>query len=98
MWTILLREKSEAFQKFKKLREVVEKETGEKIATFRTDRGREFVSNEFNEYFQLAGIRRHLTAPYTPQQKRGSSTHKHDVDGDVEKYIEAYAHAELSVE
>lgn len=68
MWTILLKEKSEAFHKFKKLREVVEKETGEKIITFRTDRGGEFFSKEFNEYCELAGIKRHLTAPYTPQQ------------------------------
>lgn len=44
MWTILLKEKSEAFQKFKRLKEVVERETGEKIVTFRTDRGGEFVS------------------------------------------------------
>lgn len=68
MWTMLLKEKSEAFQKFKRLREVVEKETGEKITTFRTDRGGEFTSRDFDEYCEAAGIRRHLTAPYTPQQ------------------------------
>ena len=65
---MLLKEKSEAFSKFKKLRIIVEKEIGEKIQTFRTDRGGEFVSHEFDGYCEGAGIRRHLTAPYTPQQ------------------------------
>ncbi|KAG7557004.1 Zinc finger CCHC-type [Arabidopsis suecica] len=39
MWTVLLKEKSEAFEKFKRFKAVVEQETGEKIQTFRTDRG-----------------------------------------------------------
>ena len=68
MWTILLKEKGEAFEKFKKLKEVIEKEIGKKIGTFRTDRGGEFVSKEFNSFCDLSGIRLHLTAPYTPQQ------------------------------
>lgn len=68
MWTILLKEKSEAFSKFTKLRDLIEIETGEKIQTFRTDRGGEFVSHEFNEYCEKAAIKRHLTSPYSPQQ------------------------------
>ena len=68
MWSMLLKENSEAFSKFKKLRIIVEKEIGEKIQTFRTDRWGEFVSHEFDGYCEGAGIRRHLTAPYTPQQ------------------------------
>ena len=68
MWTILLKEKSEAFEKFKKFRALVEQDSGQKIQTFRSDRGGEFVSHEFNTYCEDAGIKRHLTAPYTPQQ------------------------------
>ena len=68
MWTILLEKKSEAFTKFKRLRSLVGLEAGEKIQTFRTDRGGEFTSTEFNVYCKNAGIKRHLTAPYTPQQ------------------------------
>ena len=68
MWSMLLKEKSEAFEKFKRLRKTVEQETGKKIITFRTDRGGEFVSRDFNDYCESTGIRRHLTAPYTPQQ------------------------------
>lgn len=40
MWSILLQEKSEAFEKFKRFKAVVEGETKEKIRTLRTDRGR----------------------------------------------------------
>ncbi|KAG7582977.1 Zinc finger CCHC-type [Arabidopsis suecica] len=68
MWTVLLKEKSQAFEKFKRFKSLVEQETGEKIQTLRTDRGGEFVSQEFNDFCESTGIKRHLTAPYTPQQ------------------------------
>lgn len=68
MWTVLLEQKDEAFDKFRKLRSMVEQETGEKIQVFRTDRGGEFTSNEFDSFCQNSGIKRHLTVPYTPQQ------------------------------
>ncbi|KAG7557329.1 Zinc finger CCHC-type superfamily [Arabidopsis suecica] len=68
MWSILLKEKSEAFEKFKKFKVLVEQETGTSIKTFRTDRGGEFVSHEFQNFCDKAGIQRHLTAPYSPQQ------------------------------
>ena len=38
MWTMLLREKGEAFNKFKRLRSLIEKETKERRQTLRTDR------------------------------------------------------------
>ena len=68
MWLILLNEKGEAFEKFKRPKELIEQEVGESIITFRTDRGGEFTSRDFNMYCEDKGIRRHLTAPYTPQQ------------------------------
>ena len=68
MWTILLKTKDEAFEKFKRFKTLVEKETQHKIKTFRTDRGGEFVSLEFQDYCDKNGINRQLTAPYTPQQ------------------------------
>ena len=68
MWTILLKEKGDAFNKFKKFKSLVEQESGASIQTFRTDRGGEFVSQEFNSFCDDTGIKRHLTAPYTPQQ------------------------------
>lgn len=68
MWTILLKEKSEAFEKFKMFKALVEKELGKTIFTLRTDRGGEFTSRNFQEFCDKNGIKRHLTAPYTPQQ------------------------------
>lgn len=68
MWSILLKEKSEAFEKFKRLKGLIKQEVGETIATFRSDRGGEFTSHEFNLFCEDKGIKRHLTAPYTPQQ------------------------------
>ena len=69
----------------------MEQETGKKITTFRTDRGEEFVSKEFNDYCESAGIRRHLTAPYTPQQNGVVERRNHTLMDD-EDYNEAYAH------
>lgn len=68
MWSILLKEKSEAFKRFKRFKEIVERDSRTRIRTLRTDRGGEFTSHEFNSYCEEEGITRHLTAPYTPQQ------------------------------
>ena len=53
------------FQKFKLLAEV---EKGAKIQCLRTDRGGEFNSDEFTSFCVSRGIKRQLTAPYSPQQ------------------------------
>ena len=63
-----MKEKSEAFTKFEKFKALVEQETGAKIKTLRTDRGGEFTSSEFNDYCESSGIKRHLTAQYSPQK------------------------------
>ena len=68
MWTILLKEKGESFEKFKSFKSIVEHETRLSTKTLRTDRGGEFTSIEFNRFCEKYGIQRHLTAPYTPQQ------------------------------
>ena len=68
MWSITLKEKGEAFEKFKRFKALVERETGIPIKTLRTDRGGEFTSLEFQKFCEESGIQRHLTAPYTPQQ------------------------------
>ena len=67
MWIALLKEKSDAFSKFKNFKLLVEQESKTRIQTFITDRGGEFVSHEFNSFCNESGIRRHLTAPYSPQ-------------------------------
>ena len=53
---------------FKYFKNLVEKETYHKIKCLRTDRGREFTSQEFNQFCKENGIKRQLTAAYTPQR------------------------------
>ena len=67
MWTVLLKNKSEAFESFKRFKVMVEQETKATIQTLRTYRGGEFISHEFETYCDRHGIRRHLTTPYSPQ-------------------------------
>lgn len=66
IWVYFLVEKSEAFTTFKNYKNQVEKETGLAIKGLRTDRGGEFTSLEFTNFCSENGIRRQLTAPYTP--------------------------------
>ena len=47
MWTVLLKNKSEAFESFKRFKVMVEQETKATIQTLRTDSGGEFTSHEF---------------------------------------------------
>ena len=63
-----MHEKSKAFSKFKNFKVLVEKESGATIGCLRTDRGGEFTSNEFREFGENHGIKRRLTAAFTPQQ------------------------------
>lgn len=46
----------------------MEKQSGYNIKSLRTDSGGEFLSDNFNLFFDENGIRRELTAPYSPQQ------------------------------
>jgi transposase InsO family protein len=67
-WIYFLSEKSEAFNMFKCFKKLVENETGLSIKCLRTDRGGEFNYKDFNEFCKQHGIKRQLTAAYTPQQ------------------------------
>ena len=67
-WAYFLKEKFEAFEVFKKFKVMVEKETSRHIKVVRSDRSGEYTSTAFMEYCKEQGIRRSLTAPYTPQQ------------------------------
>ena len=46
----------------------VEKETRKKLKCLRSDRGGEFISNEFNEFCFEKGIKRQMSSFGTPQQ------------------------------
>jgi len=67
-WVYFLVEKSEALVTFKYFKKSVEKEMDAYIKCLRTDRGGEFTSQDFNDFCKENGIKRQLTAAYTPQQ------------------------------
>ena len=64
----LLKEKSEALEQFKRFKLMAEAEKGVKIKCIRSDQGGEFTSEDFKELCDKSGIKKQLTAPYTPQQ------------------------------
>lgn len=66
MWIRLLTSKHEAATAIKQFQAGVETETGHKLMALRTDRGGEFTSVEFMEYCADHGVKRQLTAPYSP--------------------------------
>ena len=68
MWVYFIKYKSEPFSCFNNLNALVENEKGSKIKCLRTDRGGEFTSKEFDEFYKLHGIERELSAARTPKQ------------------------------
>lgn len=68
MWVYIIKTKDEALTKFRVFKTQVENESSYKLKMLRTDRGGEFNSQLFNDYCRKEGVKRQLTAPYTPQQ------------------------------
>ncbi|GJR06057.1 retrotransposon protein, putative, ty1-copia subclass [Tanacetum coccineum] len=67
-YVYLLKHKHEVFETFKVFKSEVELQLGKKIKALRSDRGGEYLSQEFKEYLGKNGIVQHVTSPYTPQQ------------------------------
>ena len=67
-YVYLMHRKSETFDKFKEFRAEVEKQLGKSIKTLRSDRGGEYLSDDFLGHLIENGILSQLTAPGTPQQ------------------------------
>lgn len=63
-----LKTKDQVFNAFKDYKALAEKQTGCQIKCLRTDNGREYVNNDFNNFLVNNGIKRQLIVPYTPQQ------------------------------
>lgn len=64
----LLKSKDGVFEAFKTYKNYVEKQKGLKIKTLQSDNGREYCNKLFDEYLRHEGIKRRLSASYTPQQ------------------------------
>ncbi|GKA37803.1 retrotransposon protein, putative, ty1-copia subclass [Tanacetum coccineum] len=67
-YVYLLKHKHEVFETFKVFKAEVELQLGKKIKALRSDRGGEYLSQEFKDYLSENGIVQNLTSPYTPQQ------------------------------
>ncbi|KAK9042849.1 hypothetical protein V6N11_071204 [Hibiscus sabdariffa] len=63
----LMRHKSEALEKFKEFKNEVQNKHGKSIKALRSDRGGEYLSQDFDELLKECGIVSQLTPPGTPQ-------------------------------
>jgi transposase InsO family protein len=61
-WLYLLKQKSKAFEVFKRFKSMVENVSGRTIKILRSDRGGEYKLNEFIELCDLHGIKRQFIA------------------------------------
>ena len=66
MIVMYLRENLEAFEKFKWYLARVEKEIGKRLKCLRSNRGGEFISHKFNNFYIERGIKRQVLAFGTP--------------------------------
>ncbi|GJW80206.1 retrotransposon protein, putative, ty1-copia subclass [Tanacetum coccineum] len=66
-YVYLLKHKHEVFETFKVFKNKVENQLGKTIKAIRSDRGGEYISQEFKDYLKANGIVQQLTPPYTPQ-------------------------------
>ena len=62
----LLKHKSQAFDVFKSFKAMAEKESNRFIKVLISNKGGEYMSNEFMEFCQYYGIKRQFTTRYTP--------------------------------
>ena len=63
----LMSHKSESFEKFREFHSKVENQFGKKIKALRSDRGGEYLSQEFDDHLKEKGILSELTPPGTSQ-------------------------------
>jgi transposase InsO family protein len=69
-YVYLLKTKDEALNCFKTYKAEVENQLEKKIKRFRSDRGGEYFSNEFDLFCVEHGVIHKRTPPYSPQSNR----------------------------
>ena len=67
-WTLFLKSKDQAFERFSSLVPQLENACKSKLRAIRSDNGLEFVNSEFNEYCREKGIEHNFSSARTPQQ------------------------------
>ncbi|GAA5905624.1 hypothetical protein JCM5296_000531 [Sporobolomyces johnsonii] len=68
VWVEFLRRKTDAFDSFKEWRTYTERRLGKRLGGVRSDRGGEFVNDEFEAYLRDEGIHHQLTMARAPEQ------------------------------
>ncbi|GJY52329.1 retrotransposon protein, putative, ty1-copia subclass [Tanacetum coccineum] len=76
-YVYLLKHKHEVFETFKVFKNEVENQLGKTIKAIRSDRGGDYISQEFKDYLKANGIVQELTPPYTPQHNGVSERRNH---------------------
>ncbi|KAJ9546873.1 hypothetical protein OSB04_019416 [Centaurea solstitialis] len=66
-YVYLIKHKSETIEVFRTFQNEVENQLNRKIKTLRSDRGGEYLSQEFRDHLRSCGIIAQLTPPRTPQ-------------------------------
>ena len=67
-WVYLLKTKSKSFQTFKNFHTWIENQSQARIGTFHFDNGKQYTSNEFEDYISKHGITHQTSISYDPQQ------------------------------
>ena len=65
-YVYLMKHKFESFEKFKLFKNEVQNQLGKNIKALRSDRGGEYLSQEFDYHLKECGIVSQLTPPRTP--------------------------------
>ena len=91
MWISLLPSKDAAATAIKHIQVAAERKTGKKVKALHTDRGGEFATADFTAYCVRLGVRRELTAPYTPQQNGVVERRNQTVMGTARSMLKAKA-------
>ncbi|KAH9769280.1 Integrase catalytic domain-containing protein [Citrus sinensis] len=94
-YVYLMRHKSEALEKFKKYMAETEKQLDNNIKKLRSDRGGEFLSEDFKGYLIENVIISQLTAPRTPQQN-GVAERRNITVLDMVRYMLSYSSLPIS--
>ena len=66
-WVYPLKTKDQVLDRFQEWKALVEKSSGRKLKTLRSDNGGEYTSNRFGAYLKSEGIRHEYTIPKTPE-------------------------------
>ncbi|GJW32254.1 retrotransposon protein, putative, ty1-copia subclass [Tanacetum coccineum] len=76
-YVYLLKHKYEVFDTFKVFKNGVKNQLGKTIKALRSDRGGEYISQEFKNYLKAYGIIQQLTPLFTPQHNGVSKRRNH---------------------